>query len=53
MVKIDISMRTKKMFIQPSLEIVMVNAADVIATSDPQSISISFSEIPEEEGYAD
>lgn len=41
---------TKKQYCQPSLKVVMINSADLIATSN---VSLRFSPESEEEGYAD
>lgn len=48
-------MTTKKTFAKPSLQIVMLNQSDLIATSGgSQRVSLNLGlENPEEEGYAD
>lgn len=49
-------MKTKKLFIQPSLKVVMLDVNDLIATSNvsPKNVNLNLDldEI-EEEGYAD
>lgn len=47
-------MTTKKTYAVPSLQIVMLNQSDLIATSGSQSTSLRLDlDDPEEEGYAD
>ena len=47
-------MTTKKTYEKPSLQVVMLQQSDLIATSNPQSVSLRFSlEDEEDEGYAD
>ena len=44
----------KKNYATPSLRVVMIDESDLIATSNPQSVSLKFNlDETEEEGYAD